>query len=278
MTTTEHVMLGEVVDDLAALLRADGATLVLVTTDSEQRSVELAVRFDNVECEECVLPPAQLREMIISALARRAGYAVDVVLHDPRAPEVQGAGGHSSDGATVEVLDPTGLAPEVGEVDPGPDAGPLGGKTVAIRQDILWRSFDWTVEEWTKELEAAGAKVLTWRRVQGLVGADHDRAQAELDAMLASAHVAISGLANCGSCTSWSARDALAGIERGLPTTAVATAHFEPLARQLAADGGRPGLRVVVLPYPYDTLPEDEVRAHARASFPQLLATLGASV
>jgi hypothetical protein len=56
----------------------------------------------------------------------------------------------------------------------------------------------------------------------------------------------------------------------------VATEHFEPLARILSAEGGRPGLRVMVLPYPYDTLPEDEVRGHARALFPQLLQTLGA--
>ena len=44
---------------------------------------------------------------------------------------------------------------------------------------------------------------------------------------------------------------------------AVATEHFEPLARLLAADGGRPGLRGTVLPYPYDTLSEDEVRTMA---------------
>jgi hypothetical protein len=119
---------------------------------------------------------------------------------------------------------------------------------------------------------------LTWRRVQGLVGADYDRAQAEYETMLASADLAISGLANCGSCTSWSIRDALTAASRGLPTTAVATAHFEPLARMLATDGGRPGLRVVVLPYPYDTLQEDEVRAHARAAYPQLLEVLGVSV
>ena len=42
--------------------------------------------------------------------------------------------------------------------------------------------------------------------------------------------------------------------------------------------GGRPGLRLMVLPYPYDTLPEDAVRAHAQALFPQLLEALGATV
>ena len=120
--------------------------------------------------------------------------------------------------------------------------------------------------------------MVTWRRVQGLVGEDYERAQGEYEAMLASADVAISGLANCGSCTSWSVRDALTASAMGLPTTAVATRHFESLAQLLAEEGGRPGLRLVVLPYPYDTLPEEEVRAHARAAFPELLDTLGATV
>jgi hypothetical protein len=110
------------------------------------------------------------------------------------------------------------------------------------------------------------------------VGAEYERAQGEYEAMLSQADVAISGLANCGSCTSWTVRDALTAAERGLPTVAIATEHFVPLARLLAADGGRPGLRVAVLPYPYDILSEDTVRTLARERFPLLLGVMGASV
>lgn len=274
MSTVDAAALRGALDEVAALLRADGATLRCRAVDEGRAHVELAVDFDDVECEDCVLPPDRLVEMVTSALSSRAGRPVAVDLDDPRAARVEPAGPVG----TIVVLDPTGVAPDLGDPDPGPDAGPLHGKTVAIRHDILWASFDWTVEEWTSALERAGATVRTWRRVQGLVGADYDRAQAEYEAMLAGADVAISGLANCGSCTSWSVRDALTAAQRGLPTTAVATAHFEPLARLLAADGGRPGLRLVVLPYPYDTLAEYEVRAHARAAFPRLLEALGATV
>lgn len=273
MGTIEVAALQGVIDEVASLLRADGATLHVRSIDERRGHVELAIDFDDVECEDCVLPPDRLLEMVTSALTRRAGAPVTVDLDDPRAAAIAPA----SPIGSIVVLDPTGVAPDVGEPDPGPDAGPLRGKTVAIRHDILWPSFDWTVEEWTTALERAGASVRTWRRIQGLVGADGERAQAEYEEMLAGADVAISGLANCGSCTSWSVRDALTAAERGLPTTAVATAHFEPLARRLAVDGGRPGLRVVVLPYPYDTLPEAEVRAHARAAFPRLLDVLGAT-
>jgi hypothetical protein len=57
---------------------------------------------------------------------------------------------------------------------------------------------------------------------------------------------------------------------------AVVTAEFETLAHTMAANAGRPGLRVHVLPYPLDSLPEAEVRAIARAHWPQILETMGA--
>ena len=45
----------------------------------------------------------------------------------------------------------------------------------------------------------------------------------------------------------------------------------------LATDQGRPGLRLVVLPFSLHTLAEEEVRASARALLPLLLEQLGAS-
>ena len=56
------------------------------------------------------------------------------------------------------------------------------------------------------------------------------------------------------------------------------TAEFEALAHTMAANAGRPGLRVHVLPYPLETLTEREVREIARAHWPRVLETLGASV
>jgi hypothetical protein len=224
-----------------------------------------------------VLPPDQLRTTIAAALHRDTGEAVAVLLHDPReAPATATPVTNGGDGFVV--LDPCGIAPDDGEIDAGPDVGPLAGKTVAIRHDVLWPAFDWTVEEWTALLEGAGAKVLAWKRAQGLKDDALADADAALEEMLAQSDAAISGLANCGSCTSWSVRDGLIAANKGLPTTVIATAHFEPLAHLLAADGGRAGLRVTVLPYPYSTLDEPTVRAHAKDAFPQLLSQLGATV
>jgi hypothetical protein len=57
---------------------------------------------------------------------------------------------------------------------------------------------------------------------------------------------------------------------------AVVTEEFEVLAHTMATNAGRPGLRVLVLPYPFETLPEVQVREIARAHWPIVLQTLGA--
>jgi hypothetical protein len=261
---------------LAEILRADGATLTVDDIDAAAPSVRVSVALDDVDCHDCVMPPDRLRDTIAAALERDLGTAVRVVLDDPRA--VVAATTVAMAGVTrFTVLDPTGIAADDGPADTGPDAGPLDGKVVAIRRDVLWPAFDWTVEEWTAQFEAAGATVVTFARAQGEKDDVLAVADARWSELVAGADLAVSGLANCGSCTSWSVRDALGAAAVGIATTVVATAHFESLAHLLAADGGRAGLRVTVLPYPYSTLDEATVRDHARREFAQLLDVLGAT-
>jgi hypothetical protein len=54
------------------------------------------------------------------------------------------------------------------------------------------------------------------------------------------------------------------------------TQEFEILAHRMAANAGRAGLRVHVLPYPLESRPEKEVREIACEHWPKLLATLAA--
>lgn len=56
------------------------------------------------------------------------------------------------------------------------------------------------------------------------------------------------------------------------------TAEFEHLAHTMAANAGRAGLRVHVLPYPLEMRPEAEVRAIAREHWPAFLTTIGATI
>jgi Fe-S cluster biogenesis protein NfuA len=272
--------LSESLVELTEMLEADGATMSLLGVDEDHATVELGLSFRDAACLDCVMPPEHLRGVIAKTIERRTGRAYQVVLHDPRLDDA-GVAAEVAGGARgpqmVEVLDPS-VTVIVGDIDPGPPAGPLAGRTVGIRVDVLWRSFDLTVEEWTKQLEAAGAKVVLWRRTQGLAGEAGERAQASFEQFVRSIDVLISGLGNCGSCTSWSVKDALVGSVVGLPTTAVVTEQFQTLGRTIALDSGRPGLRLMVLPYPYDTLPEEEIRAAASSLYPQLVDVIGATV
>jgi hypothetical protein len=173
----------------------------------------------------------------------------------------------------VLVLDPT-LSPADDSGDGGPDVDTLAGKRVGFRVDILWRSWDWVADEWAALMQRDGADVRVWR-ARGRTGDEGDAVLKELDEFVASVDIAVVGLANCGSCTSWTIHDAMRAADVGIPTVAVCTDHFKDLARTLARRGGRSALRRHILPYPLDTLPEAEVRDIARAHYRPFLRTLG---
>ena len=171
------------------------------------------------------------------------------------------------------ILDPTGSAgADIAEA--GPDVGSLAGKKVHFRIDMLWRSWDWVSEVWAELLREEGAEVAFWRSM-GRTGEEGREMTRQMDAFFDAADVAIVGLANCGSCTSWTIHDALAAASRNIPTVAIATDHFEDLAVNLARRGGRSGLRVQLLPYPLDILPKEQVHGIARDHYRSLLRTLG---
>jgi hypothetical protein len=64
-------------------------------------------------------------------------------------------------------------------------------------------------------------------------------------------------------------------LSGGKAAVAVVTQEFEALAHTMAANAGRPGLRVVVLPYPLETRPEEEVRSVARDHWRPFLRSVG---
>jgi hypothetical protein len=59
------------------------------------------------------------------------------------------------------------------------------------------------------------------------------------------------------------------------PSVVVVTAEFEAFAHRMAAHAGHPSLRVLVLPYPLEGRPEEEVRQIAADAYPGLLRALG---
>ena len=173
-----------------------------------------------------------------------------------------------------KVLDPTATRDD-DVASPGPDAGLISGRRIGIRLDQIWRAWDWIAEDWAARLEAAGAEVSFWRSC-GRSGEEGARMARELAEWLGTIDMAIVGLANCGSCTGWTMRDAITCANTGMPTIAIATENFRAFAHEIAARGGRSGLRVHVLPYPLNEQEQADVRAIGAAHFEAMLADFGA--
>jgi hypothetical protein len=96
--------------------------------------------------------------------------------------------------ARIRILDPTAEPPAT-DPDPGPDAGTLSGRTVGIRHDSAWRSWEWVLDEWSELLLGTGAEVVTWR-AGNRIGDEGTQTFAELDAFAGDVDVALVGLGN----------------------------------------------------------------------------------
>jgi Fe-S cluster biogenesis protein NfuA len=72
------------VDEVAQLLRSDGADLTLVRADPKTARVELTLVLDGVSCADCILPPPMLFETIEQSLHRRVAGEFELRLSDPR--------------------------------------------------------------------------------------------------------------------------------------------------------------------------------------------------
>lgn len=62
---------------------------------------------------------------------------------------------------------------------------------------------------------------------------------------------------------------------RGIPAVAIVTESFADLAQQMARHNNRPDLKILVLPYPLDDIPEADIRAVGRQYYPELLKMVG---
>ena len=82
--TLDPTAVAEAVDEVGRIIRADGGDLVLVAADPVTLRISLALDLSGVSCEDCVLPPDQLRETIAAAIARRVPGEFELVLADPR--------------------------------------------------------------------------------------------------------------------------------------------------------------------------------------------------
>jgi len=75
-------------------------------------------------------------------------------------------------------------------------------------------------------------------------------AQDVFEQVVAGADIVITGAADCGSCSALSVNDTIRFERAGLPTVLVSTTRFERVVDTLAANGGMPSIRKLVLDHP----------------------------
>jgi hypothetical protein len=93
-------------------------------------------------------------------------------------------------------------------------------------------------------------------------------------AELESCSAVLTGMADCGSCTSWSLHDAVVLEGKGIPTVLLCTDEFAPLARAESVAKGMGGLPLAVIPHPLADNRPHEVRAKAERIADEIAAIL----
>ncbi len=153
---------------------------------------------------------------------------------------------------------------------------PLAGLRVGIRADRAWRSWRLIGSLWAEFLERDGATVETVETgAQMGEGGAHDRK--EIVELANAVDCAIVGLGTCGSCTTYTIKDAVAVEDHSKPVVAMICDEFLVHARNVATHVGHRDLKIAVLPYPLEARPEHELREIAETFYPQVLDLLGAT-
>ena len=196
----------DVVEQLRTLVRGDGADLRLVTVDDRANIIELALQLGDANCADCVLPPERLHEVLAASLAQRGVTSHRLVLHDPRrhrhvvhrrASPGARSRPHSSKCQTATrarcglARRPYGRLPR--------------GRAVAVL-GLGRRRVD--------EVAQLGRRARCVRG-DGPRASPATKGRRRIDAyqqFIEGVDAAIVGLGNCGSCTSWTIKDAIAAV------------------------------------------------------------------
>jgi len=97
---------------------------------------------------------------------------------------------------------------------------------------------------------------------------------ADFLAELETCSAVVTGMADCGSCTSWSLHDAVVLEGKGIPSVLLCTDEFAPLARAESVAKGMGGLPLAVIPHPLADNRPHEVRAKAERIADEIVAIL----
>jgi hypothetical protein len=151
---------------------------------------------------------------------------------------------------------------------------PLVGLKVGLRTDHAWRSWQLIADIWAGYLERDEAWTLL-AEVGSQTGSSGAGERKIVEDMATAVDCAIVGLGTCGSCTTYTIRDAVIVEDASKPVVAMVCEEFIVHARHVAKNVGHGNLKICVLPYPLEARPEAELRAIADQFYPEVLEMLG---
>jgi hypothetical protein len=175
---------------------------------------------------------------------------------------------------TITVRRPTAARPEREQAPAFTVDDRLDGKRVGLRTDMAWRSWQLIAADWAKRLHEAGASTIALE-TQAQVGDGGSQDRENVAAWSDEVDFGIVGLGTCGSCTSFSVHDAVTLEQHRKPSIVVVCSEFETHARNMARFLGHGDLKVLVMPYPLEARPDDELLQIAETFYPQALGLLG---
>jgi hypothetical protein len=153
---------------------------------------------------------------------------------------------------------------------------PVSGLTIGVRADRAWRSWRLISSIWAERLQAEGAATIEVETgaQMGQPGAEDRK---EIEELANTTDAAIVGLGTCGSCTTFTIKDAAVVEDHSKPVVAIVCEEFLVHGRNVATHLGHRDLKILVLPYPLEARPEPELRAIADEYYPKVLELLGVS-
>ena len=151
---------------------------------------------------------------------------------------------------------------------------PLAGLTIGLRTDRAWRSWQLIASRWEELLQRDGASTIAVE-TGAQIGDPASSDRKHIDELATSVDAAIVGLGTCGSCTTFTIKDSVAIEQHERPVVAVVCEEFVVHAHNVARHVGHGDLKVLVLPYPLEARPAEELEQIALDYYPTALELLG---
>jgi hypothetical protein len=171
----------------------------------------------------------------------------------------------------IELVNPAVETEAAAPVVLAPGVDDLQGLSVALVDNGKWNAGKLleAVRERLIERRAMAAGPLAHKQHYNRDLNDEERAE-----LSGGADVALAAIGDCGSCTSYTVRDALVLEQLGVPAVALVTEPFKPLAESLAASLGAASARIVTIPHPLYGIDDDELASRADGVIDALEAVL----